>query len=172
MNSRERFLLSCPFLLVLGGGLFFATEKFAVWEKKLHKEAHQIQLQEKEATLLLAEQERWQKRRAWLEEKQPMRSSQGLNDSAFLRLVKDTADQKKLAILQAKLLEPEERDKMVSSSINVQLRANLPQILQWIYEFQTPEAFIEIPALRLEPDPEKPAFVTANLIVRKWFRTN
>lgn len=167
--SEQRLALGLGAVLVIGGA-FIGLTKLKSWKLRVDARAVEVQSRKLEADELLAQQELWSERLAWLEKKQPLYTRRSEADLSLLDLIQNTAAKHSIRLTQNQPVAPSERPGLTSSNMNVEARGGWEAINRWLHELQKPEAFISIPALTMTPNEEETSEVVVNMNVQKWFR--
>jgi hypothetical protein len=169
MTKREQGLAIGFGLILIGGGAFVGLTQLKAWKQRVDQRSITLEERQREVDDLLAEQNSWEQRSAWLAEKQPQYTTSGEADVKLLDLIRDTAASHNITV-QIQPQERSERPGMISSTTLVEAKGDLAAILKWLHALQEPNAFISIPSLAIAPNEEDISQVIVNMMVQKWFR--
>ena len=157
-------------MVILGGG-WMVFSQMGKWRKSIDERDFKLSLQKTEADELLKQKDFWHLRSEWLETKQEVYPSRNEADNKVYELVEQTAKKQGLTILR-QLAEPEEQQGMTSATVIVEAKGPLEKVLRWLYDLQTPTAFISVKSLALKSNPEDTSLViVSDLKVQKWYRS-
>ncbi len=170
MTAREQRLAVGFGAILLLGGAFVGVMKLKSWKMRVDERTFAVTNRRIEADGLLALQDFWQERSAWLTGNQPLFTIRGDADSALLALIQKTAGEHQVKLVQTQLTEGIESGDMTTASMTVEGVGDMEKVLGWIYALQQPGSFISIPSLVLMPNPEDTAKVSLTMSIQKWYR--
>jgi len=170
MTASEQRLALALGIVVLGGMAFIGLTKLKVWKQRVDTHSMETESRRAEADELLAKQDFWNQRSAWLSDKQPPFIKAGDASTAILNLVDELATKHSVKITQKQLTEANERPNLTSANVTLEVRGEMKPVLAWLYDLQQPGSFIVIPAMTVTPNEEETAEVIVNMSVQKWFR--
>ncbi|HCN28023.1 MAG TPA: hypothetical protein DIT64_04410 [Verrucomicrobiales bacterium] len=167
--SEQRLALGLGAVLVIGGA-FIGLTRLKSWKQRVDARAIEVQSRKLEADDLLSQQDFWNTRLQWLEQKQPLYTRRSEADLSLLDLIQKSAGSHGITLTQNQPVAPSERPGLTSSNMNVEARAGWEAMNRWLHDLQRPESFISIPALTMTPNEEDTSEVIVNMNIQKWFR--
>lgn len=166
--SERRLLVIFCIMLALVGGLVL-SQKLRGWQREIDRRERDAELAQIEADALLAEATEWNAKGAWLLDKQPAAVSSQEADQELLDTVSKKAADQGLTIIAKQLQEQQQTDYYQQFGVTVTVKGELEKVFRWIYDLQKPGEFRVVPALKIVPDKEDPAKVTATVQIWRWY---
>jgi hypothetical protein len=170
MTGREQRLAATMAVLLIAGGATVAGMKLKQWRESVDDREHQIRLRGVEAEELVATEDTWKQRAEWLDSQQPVFTNQGDADLELLEIVRAAASKQQVSLIQNQLTEPAEDAGMKASTMLVEGRGGMAEVMRWLQDLQRPESFIQVPKMTLLPNEEDTSEVILNLNLQKWYR--
>jgi hypothetical protein len=169
MTASERRLLMILCLLAVLAGSMVGAQQLLAWQKRLDRGESRAELLQLEADLLLAEAADWKARATWLQQTQPAMKD-ALEANEELARAEEQARNRNLEPLSKQLLEPESTAQYRQTGFSMTVRGALPDVLGWLHGMQSPADFRVIPSLKVVPDKDDPALVTATVHFWRWYQ--
>ena len=166
-KNEKRLLVVFGIVLVLMGSFIFA-QKLRNWQRTLDRRERDIELAQMEANALLQEAPEWQAKETWLEQSQPS-TDNPLEANVELENAEQRAQKLGLIVSYKQLQEPEKTDFYEQVGFNMDVKGELPAVFRWIHSMMAPSEFRVIPLLKITPDKENPAKVTAKVQFWRWY---
>ena len=165
-NSEQRLTLLFGMVLFLVLNVF----GFTLLSKKLKtldRARKQLVLEQAEAKAWLAQKDVWNKRKEWLQQKQPKYDASGQDSARLLESLQQGARQQKILITQQRLMEPRSSPDYLEVAVQLEAKGSLESMMRWLAELQAPERFQAITSLTLKSDAEPPK-VVCSLSIARW----
>ncbi len=170
MTASEQRLAIALGVILVGGGAFLGLNKMKAWKIRVDTLAREVAAAKADADELLARQDFWDQRSAWLAEKQPPFTKAGEATTSILNLVDELANKHGVSIPLKQPNEGTERAGLTSAAVTLKVVGEMKPVMNWLYDLQQPAAFISVPAMTITPNDEDTAKIELNLRIEKWFR--
>ncbi len=172
MKSREKNLLRMLLLLaaVLGGVLL--SQRLLAWQRQLTQSEETLGFAETESQLMLAEEPYWNACAAWLSTYLTKAPSELEANQKLLESLRSSATSSGLSITKTQIEPVTTGAHFQQFGVTLGVRGALPQLFRWIYAHQSPQAFYAVPTLRILPDKDDAAQVTAQVQFWRWYGLN
>lgn len=170
-ESERRLLIIFLTLVVLLGGVV-GIHQMRAWQHRLERREREAQLAQMEATALLAGAPAWKARGAWLKQTLPVAGSELEANRGLLDTLSSTADAAGLKITNTQIETVEQNEYYRQFGITLGVKGQLPALMRWIHERLDPASFYVVPSLRITPDKDDPALVSAQVRFLRWFSTD
>ena len=108
-----------------------------------------------------------------LDEHMPVMESAGKNQGELLQKLQNEAYERKLRLERQSLLEPVSNQYFQEISVNIIVRGELADIVEWLTTLQKPKEFYVVKSLELALDTnskEKEPQGRCNLTLARWFK--
>jgi hypothetical protein len=172
MKTSERILLG-----VLGGSLaitghFIVSDHLTARSRALADDRHRTELIRAEAEVLLAQQEEWIAKEAWIQAHlTPFPSEEAAAQE--LLAIADSAVAAALAVTSKELLEVDLSAPVAKAGLRLQLTGSLEAICRWLHETQRPDLLRAIPRFRLAPtEDESSGALACELTLFRLYRAS
>lgn len=173
LTSRERRLLwLCVGVLLFMGTVLLASD-FMRRRTDVLKQIASLEAQVSENQVWLNDRAFWEKRRAWLSEHLPTTESLGRAQGQMLEELQNQALEREIKVQQQTLIAPTSTADYQEIAVNLRLRGDQTQMLNWLLTMQSPEKFQCIKQLELELDSrakEPTPQALCNLTLARWFK--
>lgn len=170
MTAREQRLAATMAVLLIAGGSVVVGLKLKQWRERVDDHEHAIEMRTIEAEELMLTEDMWVQRSDWLNSKQPAFTTQGDADLELLETVRSSAGSQQVSLIQNQLTEPTAAAGMKASTMLVEGRGGMAEVMRWLQELQKPETFIQVPKMTLLPNEEDTSEVILQLTLQKWYR--
>ena len=168
MNRRERVLAGLVALVVfLLVNLFLWSWLFRTIGDARHEVAKRKQTHN-EQMVLLRESDLWTKREQWLREHQVV--FHGASDaSALLDQLKEIAGKHKVLIENPAIGNPAAGGAYQSVSASIETKSPWPPLVHFLYDVQTPDAFIVFESANIAIDSSDPTQMRGKFKIARWY---
>ncbi len=171
MNKREKFLALGLSIVLVAGLVWLGVMRLNVWKKNLDSQALDVERTKVEAEELLSQEQLWEARSGWLDKSQKPFGARKDSELALIKFIEESAKSHNVTI-KVQPAEPVERTDLIALTMVVEAHAEMENVMRWMHDLQQPATFLAIPALRMLPDAEDTAKVSASLNIQKWFQKN
>jgi hypothetical protein len=169
MNTRERMLATIVGALLVSLITYMLASTF-----KKHYTSFNRQLSDRKTELagmktLITERDLWLKRDTFFRESQPPLVNPGGAGVALLEETKEIAQKHSLVIENPIIGTPESRPNYQAVSITLETKSKWEDLVEFIYEVQSPNSFIVFENAKLTLDQGDKTQVHGNFRLAKWF---
>ena len=174
LSDREkRLLLGCILVLVTMACVIL-LKTYLDSKQALETKIAALTLQKEENTRWLSDAPFQQKRSDWLQANLPSTDSVGRAQGQLQEEIDQALQDLEIKNMRAPdLVENEKTPQYNEVAVRYTLRGELSVVLAWLAALQSPERFLVIKALEIEPDArakEKTPHVFVNLTIARWFK--
>ena len=169
LSSRERFLAS------LVGGAFALLLTLALLSAFSKKQSLlRSQLADRRSELaaiqtLLGERGVWEKRDAWLSEKQPKLLNESSAGVSLLDAVRELARAHEVTLENPVIGQPGKTQWARSVSVNVETRSSWDSLIAFLQAAQKPDAFIIFESANLQIDAGDASQMRGRFRIARWY---
>lgn len=136
----------------------------------LYRQVAGLALQHRSDQGLLQDEQLWRKRGQWLSDHQPVVSTLGKSDAAFLEFLQTSTRSADITIVEQRLNEALPGPNGQGVSVDLELHGSLQSLVEWLATLQNPKNFRSIPRLTLKSGSEPPN-VSCSLTTIQWYRS-
>lgn len=168
MTARERLLL----FGVLG--IVFLLVNLLVWSwlmgaiRQGREDVRKREAQRKEQTIFIKERELWVKREEWLQVHQPVINSPA-EASRLLDKIKEAAAKNNVLIESPQIYTGETTPAHRTVFASIDTKSPWKPLIQFLYDVQSPEAFVVLESANLSVDNNDPATMRGKFKIARWF---
>lgn len=168
MTARERLML----FGVLG--IVFLLLNLFVWSwltsaiRQGREDVRKREAQRKEQTIFIKERELWIKRDEWLQVHQPVIKSPA-EASTLLKQLQDAAAKQSVVIENPQIGTGETTPAHRTVFASFDMKSPWKPLMQFLYDVQSPEAFVVLESANLSVDSNDPTTMRAKFKVARWF---
>lgn len=168
MNSREKTLATIVGALLVSLLTYMLVSAFQKHHTKLKAQLRDRQTELDAMKTLSTERELWLKRDTFFREKQPPLANPGGAGVALLEETKEIAQKHNIVIENPMIGTPESRTNYQAVSVTLETKSDWKNLVEFIYELQSPSSFIVLENAKLTLEADKTNF-RGNFRVAKWF---
>ena len=168
MNAREKTLAAVVGALVVSLLTYMLASTFQKHHSKLKNQLSDRRAELSAMETLITERELWLKRDTFFKEKQPPLANPGGAGVALLEETKEIAQKHSIVIENPMIGTPEVRPNYQAVSVTLVTKSKWEDLVDFIYEMQSPNSFIVFESAKLELEPDKSNF-RGTFRLAKWF---
>lgn len=168
MNKRERVLS-----ITIAGTLFLLLNLF-LWSSlfgmlsRTRTELAERRTMRTQQSVFLKERPMWEKRAAWLKQKQP--TLQGPQEASSLKdQVKQIADKHNVILENPQIGSGDSTPNYQAVFAAVETKSPWPPLVHFLYDVQQPESFVVFESVNLAIDPTDPTTMRGKFKIARWF---
>jgi hypothetical protein len=168
MNRRERILVLAVATMV------FALFNILIWSwlfgalGRASADLASRQTTRKEQAVYMTERDLWTKRDEWLQQHQPAMKN-AAEASTLLDELKQVAGKHKVLIENPAIGAGETTPNHQTVFASIETKSPWPPLLHFLYDVQTPEAFIVFESVNLAVDGTDPTMMRGKFKIARWF---
>lgn len=167
MSQRERLLALLVFVVIFGlTNLFFWSWIFGA-ARDLRAKVAQRKLTRLEQTVYLRDSDLWAKRSQWLKEHQPAFQS-AADASGLLDQIKQAATKNNIVLENPTIGTGDAGSAYQSVFATVETKSSWPSLVHFLYDVQTPEAFLAFENAEIRVDTSDPAQMHGRFKIARW----
>lgn len=117
----------------------------------------------------LGEKPMWEKRDAWLQQKQPKLASEDTAGVQLLDRVKELAKKNAVQVSSQALRPPSHQADYSSISVDLETTSTWPSLIGFMRELQGPEQFVVLEGVNLKIDDKDATQMRGNFKIAQWF---
>ena len=168
MNPRERTLALIVGALVISLLTYMLASTFQKHHAKLKSQLADRKTELDAMKTLSTEREIWLKRDTFFREKQPPLANPNGAGVALLEETKEIAQKHNIVIENPMIGTPETRTNYQAVSVTLETKSDWKNLVEFIYELQSPNSFIVLENAKLTLENDKTNF-RGNFRIAKWF---
>ena len=169
MSRRERLLIS------IVGGVVFLLINLMIWSWLLHALGRaRSDLAARKATrtqqaVYIKERDLWEKRDAWVREKQPALSGPGETSKLLDEQIKPIAAKHNVLVENPQLGSGESTPQHQTVFNSIETKSPWPALVHFLYDLQQPEKFIVFESVTVSVDTSDPTMMRGKFKIARWF---
>ncbi|MFO1485281.1 MAG: hypothetical protein U1F71_18110 [Verrucomicrobiaceae bacterium] len=167
MKASERRLIAILGVLAAVCGGAIMTQMLLRRQGALDRRAETLELQQREATAMLAEAGLWNARLAWLKAHQPAMSSENQASQSLLDELLASASENHLTVQKKQLHEAVHEVYYHEVGVTLTVLGELPDVFRWLHGQLSPESFRLVSQLKITPDTQDKSKVVATVRVNR-----
>ncbi len=152
MKASERRLIAILAVLAAICGGAIMAQKLLNRQHSLDRQQQTLDLQQMEATAMLAESDLWKARLDWLKANQPSMTSETVATEKLLDEMLDSAAKNKLTVQKRQLHESNKQPFYSEVGVTLTVMGDLPDVFRWLHSLLSPESFRLVSQLKIAPD--------------------
>jgi hypothetical protein len=168
MTQRERTLSAAvagTLFVVLN---FFFFRHFLTQQTLLRAQVAVKTAQWNAMQLLYADREVWQKRDAWLQQKQPAFGNEGEAGVQLLDQIKAKAKAAEVPLENPAIGSPEKTPYYQGVPVTVETKSAWPALIKFLASLQQPEQFIVLESANLQIESSDPTLMRGRFKIARW----
>lgn len=152
MKASERRLIAILIVLAAVCGGAILSQSLLRRQRDLDNRQHALDLQQMEASAMLAEASLWKARLDWLKTNQPSMTSENQASQALLDEMLATAAAHQLTVQKKQLHEATPASSYHEIGVTLTVLGDLPDVFRWMHEVLSPESFRLASQFKILPD--------------------
>jgi Tfp pilus assembly protein PilO len=173
LSTREKRLLGACVAVLATMVCVILLKTYLDAKTGLQTKIRTLSGEKEENEVWLADEAFQKKRGAWLDKSLPTTDSLGRAQGTLLEDIQNAALEQEVKILRTTPNTPEQTPNYDEVAVQVNLRGDMATLLAWLAGLQSPERFVIVKALEIEPDSrarEKTPQVFVNITLARWFK--
>jgi Tfp pilus assembly protein PilO len=175
LSTREKRLLGACVAVLATMACVILLKSYMDSKAALDQKLAALTTEKRENEVWLADEAFQSKRSNWLDKTLPTTDSLGKAQGMLLEDIQNAALEQEIKILRTTPNNPEKTAYYDEVAVQVNLRGDMATLLAWLSSLQSPERFVVVKALEIEPDSrarEKTPQIFANITVARWFKSS
>ncbi len=157
MKASERRLVAILAILAAVCGGAILSQSLLRKQRELERRAQALELQQMEATAMLAEADLWKARLDWMRSNQPAMTSDSQATQALLDEMQAAAAKHNLVVQKQQLHEAAHQSFYNEVGATLVMEGDLPDFFRWLHGMLSPESFRMVSLLKITPDAQDKA---------------
>lgn len=164
MKASERRLIAILAVLAAVCGGAILSQSLLRKQRELERRSQALELQQMEATAMLAEADLWKARLEWMRSNQPPQTSDNQAQQALLDEMLAAAAKHNLVVQKKTLHEASHQAFYNEVGVTFVMDGDLPDFFRWLHGMLSPDSFRMVSLLKIAPDAQDKAKI--NFTVR------
>jgi Tfp pilus assembly protein PilO len=169
LSKREKILAALVFGIFFLLINLFMLSNFFRQQRLLHSSLAARQNDLNNIQMMLSERELWERREAWLQNKQPKMTSEGSAGVQLLDQVRQIARATEVTLENPVISTPERTAFYHSVPVNVETRSSWAALIKFLHAVQQPEQFHVFENANIQIDSQDATKMRGRFRIARWY---